>query len=548
MAKYTVDKELNKKGPSNWSSNDAITKSYTFNVKSRFDVEKKITLVIWIIEDLGKAVQNGLERDFANNLSGYGKKNQDGSLDYFDLDGNIAGQAGFFALPNTNPKNGSKLEDEPGENYSAKYAMISSKVNLYFDTFSLKGLQDAFDSGQIKEGKKPTDLDSYIDYLLYTAGFKYKRSIYQVVVTSREDLPKFDLPENSVEFTQTPPQEDKPPTPTQEATTPTKEPFTSDFRFNVETPNVFKIVGSSSIVGDLKVIDPGLIGAISYSDETDEEDELEDEYSEVEGEFGPEFVVELKQSEADAKGQEFLVNLDQEEEAKKNESKPPVESENKSKANDTNPQNLNTVAKGKMKKMLEIAAGEIGYKETRNPNLAPEPKKDTKYGVYWGMNGHHYCGMFVNWCAEQAGIKKLKRGKTDKEPGIPDCISCPAGVAAWKGGGLWVSNGDSIKDRENSRVIPEPGDVVFFNFKGVKNVSLKDNAEHVGLVEKDNGDGTVTCIEGNTSLSGGTANAPGSGVNRKVRKKVLILGYGKTAKWNSDNTAPFTGPIRPKSA
>jgi surface antigen len=42
---------------------------------------------------------------------------------------------------------------------------------------------------------------------------------------------------------------------------------------------------------------------------------------------------------------------------------------------------------------------------------------------------------------------------------------------------------------------PQPGDIVYFDFPG-DNVN---RISHVGIVVKDNGDGTVTCVEGNTA-------------------------------------------------
>lgn len=84
--------------------------------------------------------------------------------------------------------------------------------------------------------------------------------------------------------------------------------------------------------------------------------------------------------------------------------------------------------------------------------------------------------------------------------------------------------------------VPLPGDIVFFDFPG----DGVDRISHVGIVVKDNGDGTVTCIEGNTAPDKKGDQRNGGEVCRKVRaykKKngsklrrsqvVAIVGFGK---------------------
>jgi hypothetical protein len=87
-----------------------------------------------------------------------------------------------------------------------------------------------------------------------------------------------------------------------------------------------------------------------------------------------------------------------------------------------------------------------------------------------------------------------------------------------------------------SEATPLPGDIVFFDFPndGVDRIS------HVGIVVKDNGDGTVTCIEGNTSPDKKGDQRNGGQVCLKVRAyktkngskvkrslPVYIVGFGK---------------------
>ena len=80
------------------------------------------------------------------------------------------------------------------------------------------------------------------------------------------------------------------------------------------------------------------------------------------------------------------------------------------------------------------------------------------------------------------------------------------------------------------------GDLAFFDFP---NDNL-DRISHIGIVVKDNGDGTVTCIEGNTSsdIKGNQRN--GGEVCTKIRAykvknrgklkpslPVFVVGFGK---------------------
>jgi hypothetical protein len=58
------------------------------------------------------------------------------------------------------------------------------------------------------------------------------------------------------------------------------------------------------------------------------------------------------------------------------------------------------------------------------------------------------------------------------------------------------------------------GAVVFYDWVGGRSVGAID---HVGLVKKDNGDGTITTIEGNT----------GNGlVEQRIRPQTDVVGYG----------------------
>jgi len=147
------------------------------------------------------------------------------------------------------------------------------------------------------------------------------------------------------------------------------------------------------------------------------------------------------------------------------------------------------------------AREELGYIETGDNH--------TKYQ----KADQPWCGAFVNWVFKEVGEK------------IPDCTSTVAGSAAFQKKSQW-------KDAEVAT--PQVGDLVFFDF-----VPGGAGIEHVGIVVKDNGDGTVTTIEGNTSSDKKGSQANGGEVCQKKRaykKKnngikpslpVFIVGFGK---------------------
>jgi hypothetical protein len=165
---------------------------------------------------------------------------------------------------------------------------------------------------------------------------------------------------------------------------------------------------------------------------------------------------------------------------------------------------------GQRLNFIAVARGEIGTVEGPKEN-------ETKYGAFTKANFQPWCGSFVNWCANEVGLK------------IPNCVYTPGGASAFIKKNQW---------EKAEEAIPLPGDVVFFDFPsdGVDRIS------HIGIVVKDNGDGTVTCIEGNTAPDKKGDQRNGGQVCLKVRaykKKngsklrksqvVSVVGFGKPA-------------------
>jgi hypothetical protein len=160
-------------------------------------------------------------------------------------------------------------------------------------------------------------------------------------------------------------------------------------------------------------------------------------------------------------------------------------------------------------KFIATARAELGVIEGPKDN-------QTKYGAFTKANFLPWCGSFVNWCANEVGLK------------IPNCVSTVAGAKAFEKKGQWELASDTA--------MPLPGDICFMDFP---NDGL-DRISHVGIVVKDNGDGTVTCIEGNTAPDKKGDQRNGGQVCEKVRafkkkngsklrksQAVTVVGFGK---------------------
>lgn len=163
---------------------------------------------------------------------------------------------------------------------------------------------------------------------------------------------------------------------------------------------------------------------------------------------------------------------------------------------------------GTAAKLVEVAQAEVGTIEGPKDN-------ETKYGKFAKANFLPWCGSFVMWCADQAGVK------------VPNCVSTVAGAKAFQKKKTWFEGEDAQ---------PQAGDIVFFDFPG----DGVDRISHVGIVVKDNRDGTVTTIEGNTAADKKGDQRNGGEVCEKIRaykKKnrsklkpnlaVAIVGFGR---------------------
>jgi hypothetical protein len=157
---------------------------------------------------------------------------------------------------------------------------------------------------------------------------------------------------------------------------------------------------------------------------------------------------------------------------------------------------------------VKVARAEIGTVEGPKDN-------ETKYGKFTKHDFQPWCGSFLMWCANEIGFKKM-----------PNLVYTPAGAEAFKGVGAW-SNAETAK--------PEVGDIVFFSFSG-------KGIEHVGVVIRDAGDGTITTVEGNTTPDKKKGSEDNGGeccmkvrafkTDNSRKLPVFVVGFGRP-KWTN---------------
>lgn len=163
---------------------------------------------------------------------------------------------------------------------------------------------------------------------------------------------------------------------------------------------------------------------------------------------------------------------------------------------------------GQRNDFIKVARAEIGVIEGPKDN-------ETKYGAFTKANFLPWCGSFIMWCANEVNLK------------LPNVVSTYKGAEAFIKKGKWELAEEAV---------PLPGDLAFFDFPG----DSLNRISHIGIVVRDNGDGTVTCIEGNTSpdkkgdqRNGGEvclkkrAYKVKNGSKLKKSLPVYIVGFGK---------------------
>jgi hypothetical protein len=137
---------------------------------------------------------------------------------------------------------------------------------------------------------------------------------------------------------------------------------------------------------------------------------------------------------------------------------------------------------------FRVAQSLIGVMEQGGNNMGAMVSKIIRENG--GGGPEPWCGDFMAYCYRHAGSKRVTRSWA--------AVRLLRGVL-----------GISATSK------PQKGDLVRFMF------------DHVGMFEKDNGNGTITTIEGNTGRSGAVSDSStgGDGVYRKVRAKGLVRDY-----------------------
>jgi hypothetical protein len=163
--------------------------------------------------------------------------------------------------------------------------------------------------------------------------------------------------------------------------------------------------------------------------------------------------------------------------------------------------------KGTLEAIIQVAKKEIGTIEGPKDN-------ETKYGAWSGANFQPWCQSFVSWSAFTSGLDPKRYPKTASTVAAAD----------------WFKKNNRWADARNDD--PTPGDWIYFDFPddGVNRIS------HVGLCIKNNGDGTIEVIEGNTSgtakgdqRNGGMCVLKTRGYEKNNKKKLMnaVVGWGR---------------------
>jgi len=143
---------------------------------------------------------------------------------------------------------------------------------------------------------------------------------------------------------------------------------------------------------------------------------------------------------------------------------------------------------------IAIAKTQLGYNESNDNYVVLEngdTKGYTRYGDWYGNKYGDWCAMFVSFCLNYAEVEDfpLEAGCQNwilKIKELEEKSKDEEGVVQYN---AW--------QEANDEYIPERGNIIFFNW------DTAEDADHVGIVvgttTDDNGNVTITTIEGNAS-------------------------------------------------
>jgi hypothetical protein len=135
-------------------------------------------------------------------------------------------------------------------------------------------------------------------------------------------------------------------------------------------------------------------------------------------------------------------------------------------------------------RLVAVANSQLGYRESEHNFIVRDDKSVqgwTFYGQWAGMPFEEWCGMFVSYCLEMAGIPRWV---------MPQEANCNR----WKNklGQRYIDDEDDY--------IPQPGDLIFFHHDRVSKDPNFPN--HIGIVTGyDAGKNLVYTVEGNSGKS-----------------------------------------------
>ncbi|MFV2173097.1 CHAP domain-containing protein [Actinomadura sp. LOL_016] len=153
--------------------------------------------------------------------------------------------------------------------------------------------------------------------------------------------------------------------------------------------------------------------------------------------------------------------------------------------------------------VIDLAKEQVGIEEegagemtkfhdwyVSTPHAEATAARDGGFSVD-AYKGAQWCDMFVSWLGSQTGVKNM----------------------GWDA--YTVQHASWFKDNDRWGEKAKPGAVVFYDWSAGSGGDIGD-IDHVGIVEEDNGDGTISTIEGNVDNS----------VQEKTRDKGQVVGYG----------------------
>ena len=140
---------------------------------------------------------------------------------------------------------------------------------------------------------------------------------------------------------------------------------------------------------------------------------------------------------------------------------------------------INVVESGTAEGMLDVMRSWMGYSYYNQKNRGIVDIYNSMDPIPDGYKMQYYDA----WCDCTISAAAIVSGNADK---IGRNCSVPRHVKIFKDMGIWI---------EGCKTVPKPGDLIVFNWSP----SNKNNASHIGIVEKVEGN-TITTLEGNMGI------------------------------------------------